>query len=230
MTGVDRSVQGRVQRKPDLFLSHSARDKDFVWQLAEDLGFCEVDVWLDQWELRPGESLHDVIGHALSTSRFVAVVIGPNFTDSRWAGDEMKQALARERRERTTVVVPILAADALPPVFLEDKLYVDLRKNYHAGLVRLAAIVHDIPSQHVEDAIRAVRPASIRGCIDTLRYAGFEPYVIMSVEDAEVVLQSGGERCGEQKVRFSPEQVACNPAASPRLRRMMQRLAEDIWR
>jgi hypothetical protein len=230
LDAVDRSVQGRVHRKPDLFLSHSARDKDFVWQLAEDLAFCEVDVWLDQWELRPGESLHDAIGHALSTSRFVAVVIGPNFSDSRWAGDEMKQALARECREKTTVVVPILAADASMPVFLEDKLYIDLRNNYHAGLARLAAIVHDIPSQHIEDAIRAVRPGSIRACINTLRYAGFEPYVVMSVEDAEVILRSGGQRYTDLKIRFSPEQVADNPAASPRLRRMMQRLAREVWR
>jgi TIR domain len=227
---IDRSVEARIHRKPDVFLSHSARDKDFVWRLAEDLAFCEVDSWLDQWELRPGESLHDAIGGALAASRFVAIVIGQNFSDSRWASDEMKQALARERRENTTVVIPILAADASPPPFIEDKLYVDLRYDYYAGVVRLAALVHNIPSQHIEDAIRSIRPRGMRGCIETLRYAGVEPYVVMSKEDADVVLQSGGRPYSDHKVRFSPEKVASNPMTSPRLRGMMRRLITEVWR
>ena len=227
---IDRSVEARVHRKPDIFLSHSARDKDFVWRLAEDLAFCEVDSWLDQWELRPGESLHDAIGDALAASRFVAIVIGPNFSDSRWASDEMKQALARERRENATVVIPIVAADALLPPFLEDKIYVDLRHDYHAGIVRLAALVHAIPSQHIEDAIRSIRPRGIRECIETLRYAGVEPYVVMSKEDADVILQSGGQPYRDRKIRFSPETVASNPMTSPRLRGMMRRLLSEVWR
>jgi TIR domain len=226
---IDRSVEARVHRKPDVFLSHSARDKEFVWSLAEDLAFCEVDSWLDQWELRPGESLHDVIGSALAASRFVAIVISANFSDSRWASDEMKQALARERRENTTVVVPIVAADASLPPFLEDKLYIDLRKDYYAGVVRLAALVHNIPSQHIEDAIRTIGPADVAGCVTTLRYAGVEPYVVMSKEDADVILQSGGQQHGDHKVRFSPEKVASNPMASPRLRGMMRRLRSEVW-
>jgi len=230
MDVVDRSAQARVHRKPDLFLSHSTRDKDFVWRLAEDLAFCEVDSWLDQWELRPGESLHDAIGGALSTSRFVAIVVGPNFTDSRWASDEMKQALARERRESTAIVIPVVATDAALPAFLEDKLYIDLRHDYYAGIVRLAALIHSIPSQHIEDAIRSVRPRAMHECIETLRYAGFEPYVVMSKEDADIVLQSGGQSYRDNKIRFSPDRVASNPNASPRLRKMMRRLRDEVWR
>lgn len=230
MNIVDRSAEARVHRQPDLFLSHSARDKDFVWRLAEDLAFCEVDSWLDQWELRPGESLHDAIGGALAASRFVAIVIGPNFADSRWASEEMKQALARERRESTTIVIPVVAADASLPSFLEDKLYVDLRNNYYAGIAPLAALIHSIPSQHIEEALRRLRPQGIHECIETLRYAGFEPYVVMSKEDADVVLQSGGQPYHDHKIRFSPKRVASNPNASPRLREMMRRLLDEVWR
>src|SRR5688572_21905892 len=138
MRTIDRSVSARVHRIPDVFLSHSARDKDFVCQLAEDLAFCEVDVWLDEWELQPGDSLHDVIGQALNASRLVAIVLGDNFTDSRWASDEMKQALARERRENRVVVVPLLVGQIPLPAFIEDKLYIDFRVDYYAGVARLA--------------------------------------------------------------------------------------------
>ena len=224
------STEARVLRRPDVFLSHSARDKTRVRKLAEDLAFCEVDTWLDEWEIHIGESLHDAIAGALEASRFVAIVIAENFSDSRWASDEMKQALARERRENRTVVIPIMFADRPVPAFLEDKLYVDLRSNYFAGVTRLAALVHDIPRQHIEDAVRSVAPDSISGAIQALRFAGFEPYVVMSEDDALAVLRSGGVRSTENKIRFDPQAVAANPTVSPRLRRMMHRLSADVWK
>ena len=229
MDVTDRSVGGRVHRVPDLFLSHSARDQEFVRLLAEDLAFCEVDSWLDEWELQPGDSLHDVIGKALNASRFVGVVLGDNFKDSRWASDEMKQALARERRENRVVVVPLIIGEIPIPVFLEDKLNPDFRKDHFAAVVRLSALVNDIPRQHIEEAIRVIEPRSISGCIATLRHAGFEPYVVMSKEDADVILRTGGETSRDGRVRFSPKRVAMNPEVSPRLRRMMVRLTEDVW-
>jgi len=162
MQAIDRSIQGRVHRSPDIFLSHSSRDKEFVRTLAEDLAFCEVDAWLDEWELQVGDSLYDVITRALERSRFVAVVLGDNYADSRWAGDEMKQALARERREARVVVLPLLFGTIRVPRFLEDKLYLDFRTQYFHGLVRLAALVHDVPRQHVEETVRLNAPESIR--------------------------------------------------------------------
>jgi TIR domain len=251
MTPIDRSVQGRIHRFPDIFLSHSSRDKDFVRKLAEDLAFCEVDAWLDEWELQVGDSLYDAITRALENSRFVAVILGDNYVDSKWAGDEMKQALARERREGRTVTLPLLCGNVQVPPFLEDKLYLDFRTQYFHGLVRLAALVHDVPRQHIEDAVRAINPENINSSINALRYAGIEPYVVMTKEDGEAILNAGGERYrdntksltpsqlralhedGEQirddRVRFSPEKVAENPNVSSRLRRMMKRLIEEAW-
>lgn len=226
---IDRSLSARVHRAPDVFLSHSARDKEFVRQLAEDLAFCEVDVWLDEWELQPGDSLQDVIGQALNASRFVAIVLGDNFTDSRWASDEMKHAFARERRENRVVVVPLLAGSIPLPAFVEDKLYIDFRTDYFAGVARLAALVNDVPRQHIEEAIRVIRPKSIKHCIATLRDAGFEPYVVMSKEDSTAILHAGGIPYRDDRIRFSPETVAANPQVSPRLRRMMRRLRDEVW-
>lgn len=224
-----RDVDGRIHRTPDVFLSHSTRDQEFVRKLAEDLAFCEVDVWIDEWELQPGDSLQDVIGQALNASRFVAIVLGDNFTDSRWASDEMKQAFARERRENRVVVVPLLAGSIPLPAFIEDKFYIDLRTDYFSGVARLSALVNDIPRKHIEEAIRAIRPRSIKACIETLRDAGFEPYVVMSKADSAAILQAGGIRYQDNRVRFTPEEVAANTEVSPRLRRMMRRLQDEVW-
>ena len=152
---VDRSVKGRVHRVPDLFLSHSSRDKDFVRKLAEDLAFCEVDVWLDEWELQLGDSLYDVISQALTKSQFIAVVLGDDYLNSKWAGDEMKQALARERREDRTVVLPLLVGSVQLPAFLEDKLHLDFRSNHYSAVARLSAMVNHVPRQHIEDVAKS---------------------------------------------------------------------------
>ena len=49
------------------FLCHSHSDKPFVRRLARDLSELAVDVWLDEWELAPGDSLHGCIGDAISS-------------------------------------------------------------------------------------------------------------------------------------------------------------------
>ena len=127
------------------------------------------------------------------------------------------------------MVVPLVVGRIPIPVFLEDKLYIDFRPDYYAAIARLSALVNNVPRQHIEEAIRVIKPQSVSGCIKTLRDAGFEPYVVMSKEDAEVVLRAGGVPFRADRVRFSPEAVARNPQASPRLRRMMLRLVENVW-
>ena len=41
----------------DVFLSHSSKDKLTVRELAERLKADGVRVWLDEWEIRPGDLL-----------------------------------------------------------------------------------------------------------------------------------------------------------------------------
>lgn len=228
MIPVDRSVDARVQRHPDLFLCHSTRDKDFVRQLAEDLAFCQVDVWLDEWEIHPGESLENVIQNALGACRYVAVVMGDNFNDSAWASEEVRLGLAREQREDRFVVVPLVVGAIEIPQSIKDKLYVDFRTDYYGGIVRLSGLVNRVPLQHIQESIRATKPRSIRDAIEALRDAGFEPYVIMSKEDGEAIQRAGGTPYLENRLRFSPQAIEANPHVSPRLRRMMKRLSE-VW-
>ena len=155
---VPRSRDARDKRKPDVFLSHSSRDKSFVKRLAEDLCFLEVDVWLDAWELQVGDSLYDVITDAMEKSEYIGVILGDNYADSRWARDELKQALARERREEQVTIIPMLCGAAEIPPFLEDKLYLDFRSDYFAALSRLAAMVHEVSRKRIEVAIDCIHP------------------------------------------------------------------------
>ena len=211
MLAVERTFEARSRKAPDLFLCHSSRDKDVVRELAENLSFCEIDVWLDEWEVQIGNSLYDSITQALEQSKFIGVSLGDHFNDSRYASDEMKQSLARERRSDRAIILPLVFGTSDVPAFLEDKLYLDFRTNYFHALSRLAALIHGLPKQHIEEAIRQVDPADIRSTIHTLRFAGKEPYVIMSPEDRAAILDAGGHEYLGDRVRFSPEQIASDP-------------------
>jgi hypothetical protein len=173
--------------------------------------------------------LYDVITRALEKSRFIGIILSDNFDDSRYATEEMKQALARERRGDRVILLPLLFGCVDVPAFLDDKLYLDFRSDYHVALTRLAGLIHQIPRQHIEESIRDITPKSIRAVIEALRYSGKEPYVVLPREDRNAILRSGAQPYGDGKLRFSPEAVARNGAVSPRLRKMMNRLLTEIW-
>jgi TIR domain len=98
--GFERTPKGQLalRRRPDLFVSHNSRDKDFAKSLSNALNKIGVDVFLDCWELEAGDSLHRSLAVALEESRFIAVVISPDFLTSEWCSDELSQALEREKR------------------------------------------------------------------------------------------------------------------------------------
>lgn len=228
MTIVERTGDGRLHRQPDLFLSHSSRDKAFVRKLAEDLTFCEVDVWLDEWELQAGDSLHDLIGNALEKSRFIGVVLGDNFSDSRWARDELKQALSRERRSDRVTVLPLLCGNCPIPTFMEDKVYIDFRSDYYSAVVRLAGTVHGVSRLRIEEAIRVKTPGSLRDVVNALRYCGVEPYVVLGEDDFREIAAAEGVIMVGDRVRFSPERVR-GSHVSPRIQNIMTKLIDEVW-
>ena len=58
-----------------VFLSHNSEDKSFVRKLATDLRRYGVKVWLDEAELKVGDSLVDKISSGISDMQFLAVIL-----------------------------------------------------------------------------------------------------------------------------------------------------------
>jgi hypothetical protein len=81
----------------------------------------------------------------------------------------------------------------------------------------------------VEEAITFEHPDSIKRVIDALRYCGVEPYIAVGDDDFAKILAAGGRPFGDDRVRFSPEQVAGNEHVSPRIRSLMRRLIDEVW-
>ena len=81
----------------DIFISHASEDKDEVVRpLAEQLRHRGLRVWMDETEIKLGDSLRRSIDHGLSKSRYGLVVLSPDFLKKEWPQKELDGLVARE--------------------------------------------------------------------------------------------------------------------------------------
>jgi len=132
----------------DVFLSHSAKDRAFVTRLAEDLAKSGLRVWLDQWHIKAGDSFAQAIEEAMMASRFLVVVMSPDYFQSAWTKQEWQSGLAEEFDAGGVRLIPILYRDCDIPPMLRTKQWVDFRDNsqYEVVLARLVRDLHSLES------------------------------------------------------------------------------------
>jgi len=108
---------------PSIFLSHNSKDKPFVRRLAERLTESGATIWLDEVNIRIGDSLVDKISEAIREVDFIAAVISKNSINSPWVKKELSLAVTKEIKSKSVVVLPIVIDDCPMPGSLADKLY-----------------------------------------------------------------------------------------------------------
>jgi len=108
-----------------IFLSHSHADKDFAKKLARDLQMSRVRVWIDEAEIRIGDSLLSKIQSGIQEMEFLGVVLSPSSVKSEWVTRELQAAMQLEINNRKLKVLPILYQSCELPLFLLDKKYAD---------------------------------------------------------------------------------------------------------
>ena len=132
---------------PSVFLSHSSLDKEIVRRIATRLGECGVDVWLDERELTPGDTILEHVSDSIQYVDFVAVILSRSALASPWVKKELSMAMTREIQEQRKTVLPILIEECEIPDFLADKLYAnftDLRKFDEAMIQLLSSLNADV--------------------------------------------------------------------------------------
>jgi len=108
------------------FISYAHADKDAVAPFAAALRRAGVRV-LGDWDLRPGDSLLETISKYISRAGYLLVMLSRRSVVSPWVESELRMAMTAELSARRVIVVPVLVEDCDIPLFLRDKLYVDLR-------------------------------------------------------------------------------------------------------
>jgi len=110
-----------------IFLSHNWNDKPIARKLADDLAIRGINVWLDEAEIKLGESLIEKIREATDSVEYVVVLLSKNSVGSNLVKKEVDIAMNEEIEGKRIKVVPILLDEVDLPGFLKGKLYGDLR-------------------------------------------------------------------------------------------------------
>ena len=87
---------------PKVFLSHASEDKDrFVLAFATKLRQNGIDVWLDKWEMLPGDSLVDkIFEEGLKEASAVIVVVSRHSITKKWVKEEAQRGCREPNQYR----------------------------------------------------------------------------------------------------------------------------------
>jgi TIR domain len=111
-----------------VFICHSHEDKPFARQLAVAIAGSGFKVWLDEAEIRVGESLIAKIEAGITDATHLVAVISRASVTSRWCQEELRMALSRQIQGKGIAVLPVVVDDCELPGFLQEKKYADFRQ------------------------------------------------------------------------------------------------------
>jgi hypothetical protein len=112
-----------------IFLSHKGADTDWSERLATRLREAGLEVWLDKWEIRPGDSITGRIDEGLERATVLLLVLTPEAVGptARWVSHEWRSLLASRLSGAEATLVPLLVRDTEIPMSLRDIKHVDFR-------------------------------------------------------------------------------------------------------
>lgn len=111
-----------------IFLSYTHKDKTFAKRLAQDLGDFGIKVWIDEAEIKVGDSLLSKIKEGIDNVDYLGVILSPNSIDSPWVQKEVEIAMTQEIEGKLVKVLPLLYKKCDLPSFLKGKMYADFTK------------------------------------------------------------------------------------------------------
>jgi hypothetical protein len=113
----------------DVFLSHSAKDKPVVRELADRLRKDGLKVWLDEWVLKPGDSIPAKIEEGLEQSRVLVLCMSAHAFGSDWAQLESQTFRFRDPLNKERRFIPLRLDDALIKDSLAQFLYINSNRH-----------------------------------------------------------------------------------------------------
>lgn len=96
------------------FISHSHRDKPWVTPFVAKMRLSGADVWLDEWEIQPGDSISGKVNQALDLVDTVLLFWSVDAAASAWVNTETESALTRKLAEAGFRRIPVKLDDAPP--------------------------------------------------------------------------------------------------------------------
>src|SRR5689334_5456261 len=112
----------------DVFISHSAKDKDAARDLAERLKSDGLHVWFDEWEIKPGDMIGLKIQRGLEQSRTLLLIMSANASESEWVTFESQTVLFNDPTNQQRRLIPLRLDNAELKETLKQFAYLDWRR------------------------------------------------------------------------------------------------------
>jgi hypothetical protein len=167
----------------DVFVCHASEDKDgFVRPLVNELAKNHVEVRYDEFSVKVGDSLREMIDKGLSQSQYGVVVLSPHFFQKHWTKRELNGLVAREMAEGNRVIIPVWHNVSVADVL-----------KYSPPLADVKAVESKMGVRHVcRELLRRLRPRESPLIVarDELLTYGVQPPVVTDEWWLDVVAAS----------------------------------------
>lgn len=107
-------------------------------------------VWVDEAEIKLGDTLIEKLRDGLDRFAYVGVVLPNNSVNSHWAKKEIDIAMNKEIEDKRVKVLPLMLEKVDLPYFLKGKLYVDFTSEdkYASGLQMVISRLSQSPNSN----------------------------------------------------------------------------------
>jgi len=114
-------------RQPKIYLAHASEDKPRIRPLAEFLMASGIEVWFDEWEIEPGDSLREKMEEGLGAMTHFVVALTETSITKHWVAKEIDVGLVRQVGGQSRFVPLLIDLDPakLSP-FLQTMLYLPI--------------------------------------------------------------------------------------------------------
>jgi hypothetical protein len=130
----------------DALLSHSVADKTIVHDLLARLRRHGLRFWIDDEQIKVGDSILDKIDDGLTRSRTVLFFISArSVTDSEWVKTEVNAARFPDPSNRTRRLIPVRLDDTELPPTLRSLRHVDWREQSEGEFNALVDVLKSGP-------------------------------------------------------------------------------------
>ena len=136
---------------PKVFISYAGEDVLFVTDLAQKLRAKQLNVWLAEWEILPGDSLVDkVFEEGLKDADVVIVILSLASVNKKWVRAELNVAKVKQM-EGMTKLIPVILDDCVIPESLMATVWKNIndKDHYDAELETIVRAIFDFRDKPV---------------------------------------------------------------------------------
>lgn len=110
---------------PTVFVCHASEDKPAARVISETLRQNGAIVWLDEWEIRVGDSIVARVNDGLQASANLVLLLSHHSVEKPWVQREFSATLMRQLSDSQVRILPVKLDTCTPPVIIADLKYAD---------------------------------------------------------------------------------------------------------